>query len=150
MSFQPIIYVSTIDVRCSDLDSYGHVNSAHYLDYVSSARLHFLEQNFGMSLDDFAKKGTGIFITKVTQNFKRPINGLKKVLVESFVKSLDGTRAIVDYKILSLDRAVTHTFGEFEFAIVDLQSGKSVAMPSWMHDVFYVKEQSEKQPEVFV
>jgi hypothetical protein len=35
MSGKAIIYKGLIDVHFSDLDFYGHVNSKHYIDYVS-------------------------------------------------------------------------------------------------------------------
>jgi acyl-CoA thioesterase FadM len=41
---KPVEFDYSLDVRFDDLDSYGHVNSTRYLDYVSTARLLYMER----------------------------------------------------------------------------------------------------------
>lgn len=41
------VYRYRIDVRWSDLDSYGHVNNVKYYDYVQEARINFMTNTIG-------------------------------------------------------------------------------------------------------
>ena len=53
----PIIYENELQVRFSDLDGYGHMNSNVYADLLATSRLLFLEKDLKAPLSFGKKKG---------------------------------------------------------------------------------------------
>ena len=47
-----IIFETDIKVRSYELDSFGHVNNANFLNYLEAARGNFLEE-YGLSFKHF-------------------------------------------------------------------------------------------------
>ncbi|WP_413289900.1 acyl-CoA thioesterase [Bdellovibrio sp. HCB337] len=134
----PIEYVGLVDIRFSDIDSYGHVNSKHYLDIISTARLNFLAEQMKMPIEDVTKQGIGFFLTKSTMNFKRPISGLQKVLATSRVTEVrDGKVLVIPYELTDETKTVTYSDGTLEFAIIDMHSKRVTTAPTWVLDLFF-------------
>lgn len=65
--------VATFDlqVRFYELDPYGHVNHATYLQYFEAARVHWLAE-MGQSLDKLAADGVNLVVTTVACRFITP------------------------------------------------------------------------------
>ena len=122
----------------SESDPHNNVNAKHYLDIIASARLNFLERELKVSFSDILEKGFGFFLKKAMQNFKRPIIGLKKIYVRSFVSQLLDTAIIVDFEILDDEQKKQFANGQLEYTIVDLQTQRPVKMPEWMMKYFFV------------
>jgi acyl-CoA thioester hydrolase len=59
-----------LTVRSYEIDSYGHVNNAHYLHYLEYARWHFLK-DIGFDYDDMIKKGFAIYVARVEIDYKK-------------------------------------------------------------------------------
>ena len=135
---KPIEYVDSLDIRFSDLDSYGHVNSKHYIDLVSTARLNFMLKQMKTKISDVTDRGIGFFMTKATMNFKRPINGLQKVRAASFVQEIrDKKTLIIPFSITSESRETIFSDGLLEFALIDLSTNRSTPAPDWIIDLFF-------------
>jgi YbgC/YbaW family acyl-CoA thioester hydrolase len=134
---RPIIYRATIEVRFADLDSYQHVNSSHYLDFVNTARLQFMERELQTPLNAITDQGVGWYLTKATQNFKRPITGMKAIVVESFVESVKFANLVIPFKILSLDGRTLYADGELEYHVVNLATGRATKIEDWMLQMFF-------------
>lgn len=45
-------YTTPIEIRFSDLDAYGHVNSAVFLTYLEAARIKLFQKFFGAFMDN--------------------------------------------------------------------------------------------------
>ncbi len=135
---KPIEYADTLDIRFSDLDSYGHVNSKHYVDLVSTARLNFMSRDMKTKISDVTGQGIGFFMTKATMNFKRSINGLQKVRAVSFVQEIkDKKTLIVPFSITSENCETIFSDGVLEFALIDLKTNRSTPAPDWIIDLFF-------------
>ena len=52
----PIIYENELQVRFSDLDGYGHMNSNVYADLLATSRLLFLEKDLKAPLSFWEEK----------------------------------------------------------------------------------------------
>ena len=61
---KPIIYEAEVEVRFDDLDSYGHVNSSRYLDYVITSRWKFAQANLSYSVQSLHDRGAGVYLTR--------------------------------------------------------------------------------------
>ena len=133
---KPIIYSDTLKVRFSDLDPYGHENSAFYLDYVISSRWNFLEKSLDVSSQDLIEKGLGFYLIKSEINYKRAIKGATEVSIESFVSEVKRTRLYISFSMSNADRKVCSD-GVLEFAIMNLKSGMPQGFPEWATYLFW-------------
>lgn len=137
---KPIAYNGLAEIRFSDLDQYGHVNSKHYLDVVLTLRLNFMHESCGMSVEEVTQRGYGFYLTRSTIQYRRSIIGLQKVMIKSHVAEVkQGKVLVVPFEIRSRDESVLHSVGELEFVIVDLASQKPTTMAPWMEDLLFEK-----------
>lgn len=60
-----------LEVRFYELDPYGHVNHATYLQYFEAARVHWLSA-VGQGLDVLADAGCNLVVTAVATRFHAP------------------------------------------------------------------------------
>jgi len=57
MSLDYSEYLSLVQVRPDDIDLFGHVHSAKYLDYFLAARFEQMQKNYLCGMDEFLSKG---------------------------------------------------------------------------------------------
>ncbi len=134
---KPILYDYEIEPRFSDIDSYGHVNSKNYMDYVSTSRLYYMENVMGLSVEETFRQGLGFYLAGIEQKFIRPINGMVKVRIQSFIKEWQASRVLVDYKICSPDLEKTYSVGEIKYVCVDLKTQKPIDFPESIKKYFF-------------
>jgi acyl-CoA thioester hydrolase len=119
-------------VRSYELDSYGHVNNATYLQYLEYARVEYMKQ-FGINFKEELREYR-FFVVNASLNFKAPAflddeleiaGSIKKIGNTSFTIKQDiyqtGTNALV------LDADVTMVF-------IDT-AGKPAAIPDSFREV---------------
>ena len=58
-----IVYENELQVRFSDLDGYGHMNSNIYADLLATSRLLFLEEHLNAPLSFWEEKKTGFYVS---------------------------------------------------------------------------------------
>lgn len=133
----PIVYENVLDIRFGELDSYGHLNAKHYFDLLSSSRMMYLERDMKIAVKSVVQRGIAFYATKVTQNFRRPIEGLAQVYVRSHVEDVRECRLIVPFEIRSALKDRLYCDGIAEFAIINLETKKPVEMPEWVGDLFF-------------
>lgn len=64
-------FTTTLTVRSYDLDSYGHVNNAVYLNYLEAARCDCLNQ-VGLSFNDFKRWGKFPVVAEAHLYYRAP------------------------------------------------------------------------------
>lgn len=134
----PIVYDDLVDIRFSDLDHYNHVNSKHYIDLLSTARLNFLARELKMPIEKVTEKGIGFFMVKSTVNYKKPIVGLQKIRAISFVREIKDERIlIIPFELKTEDRSKIFSDGVLEFAIIDMKTTKITIAPDWILNLFF-------------
>ena len=133
---EPIIYTGQTDIRFGDLDPYGHLNAKHYLDLVASTRLAYLERHLDCPLAKTTKQGIGFFLRSAEQNFQRPITGICRINVDSWVTKVAGASLSVQYRILSEDREKAFADGVLQYVVVNLQNERPTKVPHWLADLF--------------
>ena len=132
----PIVYSDTLKVRFSDLDPYGHVNSAFFLDYVISSRWNFLEKKLGVSAQDLIDKGLGFYLIKSEINYKRAIKGATEIRIESHASGVKRTKLYITFSMHNSENKVCSD-GTLEFAIMNLKSGMPQGFPDWATYLFW-------------
>lgn len=61
-------HVTTVTVRFSDLDPWGHVNHARYFSYFESARIELLEE-IGFGIIEMGATGRQIILVELTAKY---------------------------------------------------------------------------------
>lgn len=61
-----------VEVRSYELDSYGHVNNAVYLQYLEYTRLKYLEA-VGFDYEAFCAEGYMLYVTKVNIRYRKSL-----------------------------------------------------------------------------
>lgn len=116
-----------IGVRWGDMDSFGHVNNAHYLRYLEEARVQWLASIPGVSLTD---RIAPVLVASHV-NYRRPIEWPETLAVELFVEKTGNSSLILGHRILSAsgDEDTLYSDGSVVMVWIDTQTGKSVALP---------------------
>ena len=134
----PIIYKANVESRFSDLDPYGHVNFKHFLDYVITSRLTFLQNRFNMSLEKLAKIGTGFYATEAQIKFLKPILGIKQLDIETYVESVIRDQILVIPFIIKDEKtSIIYAEGRLNFAVIDLRTGKPTNITEEIQSLFF-------------
>lgn len=115
-------YSTSIELRFSDLDAYGHVNSAVYFTYLETARVKLFH--------DFFKEVTaqGIFtvVARAECDFKIPITLYDEVIVTLWVAKTGRSSFDLDYRVHD---GHEKTYATARTTMVCFDSVKNVPMP---------------------
>lgn len=135
-----ILYEEDLDIRFSDLDPYGHVNSKHYIDYVLASRWMFLARKIKFTIEDCLNKGLGFYLYRSEVDYKKAIVGVDRIRVQSYVSYLEKVRLTVSFEILDCEtEKVLYAKGDLHFAMMDTKTGKPQTCPEWAIDLFSKK-----------
>lgn len=78
-------YLFELTVRGYELDSYGHVNNAVYLNYIEQARWDLFRQ-LGL-LDQIMTSGKKIVIVETNIKYKRQLRLFDEIVVETIMET---------------------------------------------------------------
>lgn len=81
------VHVTTVPVRWSDFDRYGHIMNANYVEVAQEARLQFAEDEFTARGHDFA-----VFVRHLDVDYLRPVlPDTTELLIETQVVEIGNT-----------------------------------------------------------
>lgn len=88
---------STLNIRFSDIDAFGHVNNAKYLTYFEEARVEYFDEIVGWKYD-LSKKG--IILAKAEIDFIKPVHFRDEVFVHTRCARI-GTKSFdLEYELI--------------------------------------------------
>lgn len=122
-------FESELVVRPDDIDLYQHVHSTRYLDYVLAARFEQMERNYGMSMQAFAARGLGWFMTSTTVNFKRPLGWGDRMVVRTWIVHFTDSGCRVAFEIEKLPTGKRVCDGHADYTLVTLATGRATLLP---------------------
>lgn len=134
---KPIRYDYVLDIRFSDLDPYGHLNSTLYLDLINTSRMLYLERERGFSIADVVKRGIGFYMTRANQEFLKSVKGFQKLRAVTEVSDVQGGKLTIPYELKSEDGEKLYSKGILEYAVIDLKTQKPTDLPDWLADQFF-------------
>jgi YbgC/YbaW family acyl-CoA thioester hydrolase len=124
-----------IPVRSYELDSFAHVNNAVYLQYLETARSHWLLE-MHMPFDSIAASGIQIVIARAEIDFKVPLRSSDTVLVHGTLTDLGPASIVWNYRLCReadlVDVAVATTKG----VCIDPDSGRPRRWPEMFRTAF--------------
>lgn len=124
------VFEQSIVIREGQLDTFGHVNNARYLEIFEQARWDLITDN-GFGLDYIQSSGTGPVVLEVHLRFLREIKNRQQVLVRSFVDNYEGKIGRMTQQLLD-DTAQVCCEGKFVIAQWDTRTRKIIEpTPEW-------------------
>jgi len=92
---------TTITVRSSEIDSFGHVNHAVFLHYLEHARYEALERS-GFSWPTLAERDWRIFVVRIEVDYVAEARRGEKLLVRTWAESFRRTTMVLAQEIVRL------------------------------------------------
>jgi YbgC/YbaW family acyl-CoA thioester hydrolase len=130
----PLIPI-TLRVRTYELDSFGHVNNAVYLNYLEEARAEFLRQ-IGLSFNDFAAAGVQLVIVEARVRYVSPARYGDLIAVQGRFADVRAVSLVIDYTITEGATGRLIATAQTKGAFVAADSGRPTRAPAQFRDAF--------------
>lgn len=114
-------------VRSYELDSFGHVNNAVFLQYLEFARGEFLLQR-GLSLDDFHRWKKFPYVKDVNIAYKSPVLYNNLLEIRGRISKWTGASFTMEKEIFNLTTNRLAARAEIAFVFVN-ERGRPTAVP---------------------
>ena len=125
MSSKDKLFTTELQVRGYELDGYGHVNNAVYLNYAEYARWCMIEQATG-SQDYFKKNNCAPVLARVEVDYKAPLYLGDRFTIETTV--LENRRRVVVFQHLMRKAEKSIAVVRATIVVVN-ESGKAISLP---------------------
>jgi YbgC/YbaW family acyl-CoA thioester hydrolase len=112
------ILESRITVASYELDSFGHVNNAVFLNYLEKARCDYMTLK-ELRFDDFFKWRRYPVVGRASLEFKYPAKSGDHLLVKGWFTKYTATSFTLQYEIINEDNAKLILTGETFHVFVD-------------------------------
>ena len=126
------IFRSELQVRGYELDAYGHVNNAVYLNYAEYARWCMIEEVTG-GQDYFQKNACAPVVARVEIDYKKPCYLGDRLQIETKLLELRKRVGVFQHVILRGNQTVTEM--RVTFVVVGT-GGRAIAFPSDFGSLF--------------
>ena len=93
------IFESTVDVRSYELDSFGHVNHAVYLNYLEYARFRALAEG-GFPYGELMSRGWGVYVVRVEVDYLREALLGQRLRVRTWVAGYTRSSALLAQEVV--------------------------------------------------
>ncbi len=115
-------FTTTVDVRYQDHDTLGHVNNAVYVTYLEEARVAYLTEHAGLSMENLS-----MVVAHLDVDFVEPVQHAESVEVAIGVTGVGGSSFTMAYEIRHDDSVAVEA--ESVQVTIDPDSGKSHPVP---------------------
>jgi thioesterase-3 len=113
-----------------DLDTFGHVNNATYLEILEEARWDLITRN-GYGLEEVHRSGIGPVVLEVNLRFVRELRNRQPVTIRSWVESYSGKVGRFAQQILD-DTGELCCDAMFTVGLFDLEARRLIRpTPEW-------------------
>ncbi|MCS6860414.1 MAG: acyl-CoA thioesterase [Abditibacteriales bacterium] len=127
------VFTAQIRVRSYELDSFGHVNNATYLQYLEAARCDHLRQ-VGLSFNDFQKWGAFPVVLEAHLRYHHPLIADDVIEVRGTFVDWKRSSFAVEYEVVKQDGTLVLT-ARMVFVFVNGQ-GKPIRVPEEFREAF--------------
>lgn len=126
------------DVSSYELDSFGHVNNAVYMNYLEKARNEFLRQR-GLLFHDFFKWGKFPVVSRAELKFRQPAKSDDKLMIQGRVMDSSVTSFRLGYEVRRIDSGLLILEAETVHVFVDGR-GRPVKIPEIFREKFLIPD----------
>jgi len=122
------IYKLDITVRGYELDSYGHVNNAVYLQYLEQARWELMREL--KLLDYFTKNGIMVVVTESNIRYMREASLFDELVIESSYEKIS-PYLVFHHKIRNRQTKLANIRATIKTVLLDKQK-KPLELPDFL------------------
>jgi len=127
-------YYKSIEVRFSDLDSFGHVNNARYLTYMEQARIGYFH-HLGLWWPR-QRPAVGLILADAQVTFQRPILLEHKVKIGVHISRLGNKSFPMHYRLVDAETGDVFATGTTVQVCYDYQNQRTIPIPeAWRHKI---------------
>lgn len=112
-----------IAVRSYELDSFGHVNNAVFLNYLETARSYWLD-DMGLSFESIAAAGVQIVIARVEIEYRIPLRSRDTVVVNGNLSDYGPASIVWNYRLERESDGAVVAVAKTTGVCIDPRSGK--------------------------
>lgn len=123
-------FSTAIELRFSDLDLYGHVNSVVYFSYLETARVRVMSNEFR----ELTEKGIFLLVAHAECDYIRPILFEDSVAVSFSVSRVGGSSFDLSYSIHD-DSGKPYATAKTVMVCYDNKIGKTIEVPEILIDL---------------
>ncbi|NOY77349.1 MAG: acyl-CoA thioesterase [Calditrichaeota bacterium] len=128
------VFKAELQVRSYELDFYGHVNNAIYLNYLEFARGKYLEQE-GLSFEDLVKRDIFMIVARAELDYKAPAHMSDWLEVTGFVEKV-GHKSMVFRQMIRNKKTGTLVL-DSRITIVFVNGRReTIAVPDFLKEKF--------------
>lgn len=120
----PQTFSTSIELRFSDLDAYGHVNSAVYFTYLETARVKLFSDFFR----EVSQHGIFTLVAKAECEFKIPITLYDEVIVTLWIAKTGRSSFDLEYRLHD-SQEKTYATARTTMVCFDSIKNRTVAIP---------------------
>lgn len=129
---------SRLRVRSCDVDSFGHVNNAVYLQYCEGARNDYLLER-GLVFADFQRWNAGPVLVKAALDFRLPALTDDELIIRGVLETEGRIRFRIDHEIVRVSDGQSICLARLDFAFVDLATGRPCRIPEAFRAAFQIR-----------
>lgn len=124
-----------VRVRSYELDSFGHVNNAVYLNYLEEARSEYLRQ-VGLSFHDFARLGVHLVIAEAQIRYLAPAFYGEEIEIVGAFSEVRAASVTITYTLTERTSGRRVATAQTRGAFVDPVTGRPVRAPEAFRKAF--------------
>lgn len=94
------VFESSVQVRSYELDAFGHVNHAVYLQYFEYARFQALSKG-GFDVHELERRGEGIHVVRVEIDYRREARLGDELVVRTVARDLRNSSMTLEQRALA-------------------------------------------------
>ena len=141
-----MLLTARIRVRTYELDSFGHVNNAVYLQYFEEARGEYLRL-LGLSFEDFSRVNTQFVITEAHVRYVASAHYGDTLLIPGEIAELRPASVLFTYRILRDETLIAE--GETCGAFLSATTGRPVRIPEPFKSAFQAQNKTNRDSARF-
>jgi YbgC/YbaW family acyl-CoA thioester hydrolase len=129
-------FETTLRVRSYELDFFGHVNNAVYVQYLEVARANLLYE-MGFSFEYFAAENLMPVVANININYKFSAKLNDDLLITGWLSKVGTSSFALKHEAFNLSQGNALTFdAEVISVFIDSRTGKSIPIPDAFRNHF--------------
>lgn len=132
-------------VRSTQVDTFGHLNNAAYLEIYEWARWEWAEDGDTDPVGMTQQRGIGPAILHIDLSFKKEIRLHEEITVRTWFHSMERIRARIAQEMIKADGEVASRV-LITFVMFDLNTRKVTSIPDEMRAMYRADEEYRNRP----
>lgn len=114
-------------VQYYETDQMGIVHHSNYIRWFEEARTYLMEE-MGFGYDRMEREGLICPVLSAEAKYLKMVHFGETVKIAANIKSYNGIKMTLNYKVLDLDEKIIYTEGETQHCFLEAESGRPVSL----------------------